>query len=133
MAEHPLPRLGALEQEVMGILWDCPAPLCTREVLEQTSHTLAYTTIATVLTNLVKKGLVERVPAPRTWAYRPLRSRGEYAAGLMTQALPAAGADRETSLLRFVETMSADDVALLRGLLGAGPGAPRPDSRADAP
>lgn len=101
----------------MEILWSCPAELCTREVLAQTSQTLAYTTIATVLSNLVKKGLVERVPAPgRTWAYRPLYDRGAYVAGLMTTAL-SASADREASLLHFVEAMSADDVALLRALL----------------
>ncbi|MHB1064560.1 MAG: BlaI/MecI/CopY family transcriptional regulator [Georgenia sp.] len=111
-----VPRLGTLEKEVMDILWDCPAELCTRDVLEQTSHTLAYTTIATVLNNLVKKGLVERVHAGRTWAFRPLRSRGEYVAGLMAEALTASP-DRRSSLVRFVEVMSDDDVTMLRGLL----------------
>ncbi|WP_418605695.1 BlaI/MecI/CopY family transcriptional regulator [Georgenia sp. SUBG003] len=119
MAEAHLPRLGTLEKEVMEILWDCPTELCTRDVLEQTSQTLAYTTIATVLNNLVKKGLVERVPAGRTWAYRPLHDRGAYVAGLMTEAL-SSSADREASLLHFVESMSDGDVALLRGLLADG-------------
>lgn len=111
----------------MDILWDCPAELCTREVLERTDQSLAYTTIATVLNNLVKKGLVERIPTGRTWAYRPLFARGQYVAGLMTTAL-SASTDRQASLLHFVEAMSEDDVALLRGLLA--PGGTSPDGTA---
>lgn len=111
------PRLGALEQEVMDILWDCPEQLRTRDVLERvTSHTLAYTTVATVLTNLVKKGMVERISADRSWAYRPLQTRSEYAAGLMAQALTISE-DPAASFLHFVETMSEEDATLLRELL----------------
>lgn len=112
-----VPRLGPLEQEVMDILWDCPDELCTRDVLRHlTSHTLAYTTVATVLTNLVKKAMVERIAVDRTWAYRPLQSRSRYAAGIMSQALTASQ-DRAASFLHFVQNMSDDDSALLRGLL----------------
>lgn len=115
-----VPRLGALEQVVMDILWDCRAPQCTREVLEQvTSHALAYTTVATVLTNLVKKGMVERISTGRTWAYRPVDTRSQYAAGLMAHALTVSE-DRASALLHFVETMSEEDAALLREVL-AGP------------
>lgn len=112
-----LPRLGALEQEVMEVLWDCPDELCTRDVLAQlTAHSLAYTTVATVLTNLTRKGMVERVSAGRIWAYRPLHSRSSYAARLMTQAL-GSGGDRAESFLHFVQAMSPADAALLRTLL----------------
>jgi predicted transcriptional regulator len=115
-----VPRLGALEQDVMDILWDCRTPLCAREVLQQlTSHSLAYTTVATVLTNLVKKAMVERISTGRTWVYRPLDTRSQYAAGLMAQALTVSE-DRASSFLHFVETMSEADAALLREIL-AGP------------
>jgi predicted transcriptional regulator len=114
-----MPRLGALEQQVMQVLWDCPDELCTRDVLTQlTGPSLAYTTVATVLTNLARKGMVERVSVGRTWAYRPLHSRSAYAAGRMTQAL-GTGGDRAQSLLHFVQAMSPDDTALLRSLLDA--------------
>lgn len=106
----------------MEILWDCPQELCTREVLRQvTSHALAFTTVATVLTNLVKKGLVERISVERTWAYRPCQSRSRYAAGIMSQALTASQ-DRAASLRHFMQTLSDDDFALLRGILAAPPG-----------
>jgi predicted transcriptional regulator len=112
-----IPRLGALEQEVMDILWDCPEQLRARDVLQRvTSHALAYTTVATVLTNLVKKGMVERISADRSWAYRPLTTRSQYAAGLMAQALTISE-DPAASFLHFVEAMSEEDAALLRELL----------------
>ncbi len=101
----------------MDILWDCPERLCAREVLQQlTSHRLAYTTVATVLTNLVKKGMVERISAGRTWAHRPLQTRSQYAAGLMAQALTVSG-DPASSFLHFMEAMSEEDAALLREVL----------------
>ena len=103
----------------MDILWNCPAEVCTREVLQQvTSHTLAYTTVATVLTNLVRKGMVERIAVDRTWAYRPLHSRSSNAAHLMTQALTSSE-NRAATLGLFVQTLSDDDAALLRGILAA--------------
>jgi predicted transcriptional regulator len=121
----PVPRLGTLEQQVMEVLWDCPQELCTREVLTGLAATSpAYTTIATVLTNLARKGMVERVMMGRVWGYRPLHSRAAYAAGRMTEALDAAG-DRTESLRHFVHGMSADDTALLRSLLDAPDDAPR--------
>ena len=101
----------------MDILWDCPEQLRTRDVLQRvTSHTLAYTTVATVLTNLVKKGMVERISAGRTWAHRPLQTRSQYAAGLMAEALTISE-DPAASFLHFVETMSEEDATLLRELL----------------
>ena len=111
-----LPRLGPLERQVMEILWDCPEELCTRDVLERTEQELAYTTIATVLSNLARKNLVAKVPLPRAWGYRPLVTRSQYAASLMTEAL-ATGGDRHAALLQFVGSMTADDAAILRGLL----------------
>jgi len=101
----------------MDILWDCPHELCTRDVLTRTSRHLAYTTVATVLGNLVRKGVVERVAVRRTWAYRPLLTRSEYVAALMTAALTTSP-DRPAALLHFVETMPEEDLAILRGLVG---------------
>ena len=108
-----LPRLGALEQQVMDVLWDCPDELCTRRVLERlTASTLAYTTVATVLTNLLRKGLLERTSTERSWAYRPVLSRSEYAAGLMAQAL-AGGGDRQATLRHLLGHLDEADRAAL--------------------
>ena len=52
----PLPRLGALEAQVMDVLWD-HGPATVREVIDRLPREPAYTTIATVLANLGRKGL----------------------------------------------------------------------------
>ncbi|MCL3862278.1 BlaI/MecI/CopY family transcriptional regulator [Actinotalea sp. K2] len=110
----PLPRLGALERRVMDVLWDCPDDLCTRRVLERLTTTpLAYTTIATVLTNLTRKGLTERFSTERSWAYRPRLDRNEYVAGLMAQEL-AVSDDRARALHHLVRGLGPDDMAALR-------------------
>ncbi|WP_299280136.1 BlaI/MecI/CopY family transcriptional regulator [uncultured Georgenia sp.] len=122
MAE-PVPTLGPLERQVMEILWDCPAEVCTRDVLERTSQPLAYTTIATVLNNLSRKGLVEKILTGRVWAYRPLVGRSAYTAEMMARAL-ATSTDRSDSLLHFVGSIPEEDVAVLRALLDEDRAAP---------
>lgn len=118
MAE--VPRLGALEREVMDVLWDCPDELCTREVLGRLADELAYTTVATVLTNLARKQMVERFSSAGRWAYRPLRSREGYAAAVMSQALADAG-DRHRTLELFRDLLGDDDRDVLCGPDGAPP------------
>ncbi|WP_245996771.1 BlaI/MecI/CopY family transcriptional regulator [Streptomyces armeniacus] len=68
--------LGALESEVMGVLWQAPGALTVREVLdalnEGRSEELAYTTVMTVLTRLTTKGVLSRSRRGRGFAYTPL-------------------------------------------------------------
>jgi predicted transcriptional regulator len=116
VAEPTAPHLGGLERQVMDILWDCPHELCTRKVLEQTATELAYTTIATVLTNLARKGMAEKVLSGRVWAYRALRSRGEYVGALMAQAL-ATSEDHREPLAHLVAALPVGDRDALRELL----------------
>ncbi len=97
----------------MNVLWDCPDRVCAREVREILADDLAYTTIATVLTHLVDKGMVERVSRGRTWAYRPLWTQQEWAAGRMLAALVEAP-DRIGVLGRFVAELDPADVTALR-------------------
>ena len=73
---------------------------------------------ATVLTNLVRKGMVERIAVDRTWAYRPLHSRSSKNARRMIQAVTSSEC-RAATLELFVQTLSDDDAALLRGILAA--------------
>jgi len=113
-----VPVLGPLERRVMDVLWDSAEELTTREVLDRVGQPLAYTTIATVLTNLLRKELVDKLPLGRAWAYRARVRRSEYTAGVMASTL-ASGGDRRDALLHFVGSMSEDDVAVLRSLLEA--------------
>ncbi|MDA3147502.1 BlaI/MecI/CopY family transcriptional regulator [Leucobacter sp. UCMA 4100] len=108
-------RLGALEAQVMEVLWQA-SPQTVREIIEQLAAPAAYTTIATVLTNLRKKGLVCTRKDGHATLYGACQSREEHAANIMDHALTASG-DRAASILHFVNTMPEDDVALLKQLL----------------
>ena len=72
-----LPELSRLEQEVMNIVWQLKE-CSSDEVIEVYSQErqLAKTTIRTVLTNLRKKGYLEKVPTiERGFRLRPVVSR----------------------------------------------------------
>lgn len=117
MSEDPkpeagVPRLGALEQQVMDVLWEHGAAT-VREVIDRLPHEPAYTTISTVLRNLERKDMVVPFRDGNAARYRPRRSRDEHAAMLMEHALAGSG-DRRASILHFVEGMEPDDLALLR-------------------
>ena len=114
-------RLGPIEQQVMEAVWE-RGELTIREVITHLGGHHAYTTIATVLSNLGRKELVTSRRVGRSAHFRPLHPRAEHAARLMSQALSASN-DRGASILRFVEWMDARDVALLREYLD-GTGAP---------
>ena len=109
---------GDLEAVVMDHLWSLDSPATVREVLDDmpTARPLAYTTVLTVMDNLHSKGFLARERAGRAYAYRPTRTRAEYAAELMGEALAESG-DRTAALLSFVDQMPTDEVSRLRALL----------------
>jgi len=118
-----LVRLGTLEAQVMDVLWD-HGPATVREVIEQLPSESAYTTIATVLTNLDRKHLVTITRQDHSTRYAARVTRHEHAAALMEQVL-AASRDRAASILQFVDSMPEDDLDLLRDYLkGRDPGRP---------
>ena len=109
---------GDLEAVVMDHLWSQDAPATVRTVLDgiETARPLAYTTILTVMDNLHSKGFLAREREGRAYVYRPTRSRAEYAAELMGEALADSG-DPTAALLRFVEQMPVGEVSRLRAML----------------
>lgn len=110
--------MGELESAVIGVLWDrggWSTPGEVQQVLSR-DRELAYTTIMTILVRLWRKGRVERQRDGRAFAYRPVESRDEYAAGRMRELLAHAG-DRPAALSHFLQTLSDDDRAQLRRLL----------------
>lgn len=110
-------RLGALEKQVMGLLWG-HEPLTVRQIIELSEAEPAYTTIATVLTNLERKGLVSRERRGRSVLHAPVVSREQHTARTMQAAL-IDGGDRAASILHFVEGIDAADIRLLRDYLDA--------------
>jgi predicted transcriptional regulator len=70
---------GELENQVLDVVWGATGAVTPRQVHEELSSNrkLAYTTVMTILVRLCKKGLLEREPAGRAFAYRPRISREE--------------------------------------------------------
>jgi predicted transcriptional regulator len=76
----------------------------------------AYTTVLTILDRLERKGLVRRSRDGRAHRYAAVASREEYTAELMHEALVGTS-DRDAALVRFAETVSSEEAAVLREAL----------------
>ncbi|ALE83477.1 Transcriptional regulator, MecI family [Pseudonocardia sp. Ae406_Ps2] len=110
--------LGELERAVMNVLWESDRDMTAREVQDQLAdRDLATTTVLTVLGRLERKQLVRRIRDGRAHHYRPVASREDHVAELMTDALDDAS-DRGAALARFLGSMSEEERSRLRDLLG---------------
>jgi predicted transcriptional regulator len=106
-------KLGDLERRVMDILWgQGNGELTARDVADVLPEN-AYTTVATVLDRLVRKGLIRRRMDGRVIRFAAVGTRGAHTAVLMHEAL-AAGPDPDSALLRFAETLSPEEASILR-------------------
>lgn len=112
-------RLGELEAEIMDRLWRWRRPATVREIVDDINRTRpsAYTTVMTVANVLHTKGwLLRERKEGRAWLYEPVRTREEYAAALMEDALEASQ-DRRVALGHFVGNMAPAELAALRKAL----------------
>ncbi|MFF4728713.1 BlaI/MecI/CopY family transcriptional regulator [Streptomyces mirabilis] len=116
-------RLGELEAEIMDRLWRWRRPATVRDIVDDINRTrpIAYTTVMTVANILQAKGwLLREQKEGRAWLYEPVRTREEYSAALMEDAL-GASEDRPVALAHFIDKMSPAEIAALRkALRGAG-------------
>lgn len=73
------PHLGELEQAIMEVLWQ-RQQATVREVVGQLPRKppLAYTTVATVMSRLVEKGLLVRSRSGKVDQYRPVFDSAEF-------------------------------------------------------
>ena len=116
-------RLGDLERRVMEILWSADGrELTGREVADQLP-THAYTTVLTVLSRLERKGVARHERSGPVHRYSCVASRASYVAALMHDALDTED-DRGAALVRFAETVTPEEAAVLRRALDDA----RPDS-----
>lgn len=120
----PAPELlGPLEGDVMEVMWD-RSEATVRDVLTalRPRRELAYTTVMTVMNNLVTKRLLERRPEGRAFTYRVALSREEFlkekSREAVTEVLERFG---DLAIARFIETvalLSPEDIERLRALSG---------------
>jgi len=100
----------------MEVLWAAPdTPLRGRVVADELPD-YAYTTVATVLDRLSRKGEVHRTTEGRVHLYRATGTAAAHAAKAMGEALDAAD-DPNEALTQFVGRMPDDQLdALSRAL-----------------
>lgn len=111
--------LGELELEVMRVVWARPT-VTVRDVLDTLSATrpLAYTTVMTVMSRLVDKGLLATEKQGKTYLYRAAQTAEEFkaqAVGRVVQSL-LANFGGEMAISQFVEQLSAIDPDQLQQL-----------------
>jgi predicted transcriptional regulator len=112
--------LGSLEREVIAAVKRLGAAT-TREVLADlhaAGSQVAYTTVATILTRLHRKGLVERRREPFKGAERFIYSykdiESDYIDSLLENLVTAFGKRGVTHLAERLEGMSETDLRRLR-------------------
>ena len=122
------PRLpdGALELEVLAVLWRASGPLTPANVRRHIAHDLAYTTVMTVLGRLHAKGLADRALVGRAFGHTAAVSESELTARKLGTVLATAD-DRAGALSGFVTHLSAADIAGLRPRRGLAELDPRAD------
>lgn len=113
--------LGELEHAVMNILWQ-RNEATVREVLAELNQTrsLAYTTVLTVMSRLVEKGLLVQDKTDRAHRYRPAMSREAYAAETTAQIIHSLVEDfGDIALAQFsqeLDGLDAEHLAALKAL-----------------
>jgi predicted transcriptional regulator len=111
-------QLGPLEQRMLEGLW-ARGSATVRELVEDGSEGLAYTTVMTTLDRLFKKGLLTRSEEGRAFRYAPRFSREELhreAAGHALRALLDASPASALPLSFLVEILGERDEQLLDDL-----------------
>lgn len=134
---------GALEAEILAILWDAGEPLSPAQVREslarrhpsasgeETPRDLAYTTVVTILTRLFEKNVLSRKRDGRAFRYAPVTDEAGLAARRLAGVLDAVP-DRQAVLSRFIEDLSDRDEQLLRSVLQSRPEPPVTGTGTDA-
>jgi predicted transcriptional regulator len=115
--ERGTPHLGELEAAIMEVIWTHGAST-VREVLGHLHRTPlpGYTTVATIMTRLVDKGLMDRARAGKTDLYRPVYDRGEFERRVATAAIDRlVDAYGDVALAQFATALeNADPERLAR-------------------
>jgi predicted transcriptional regulator len=109
-------RLGALEREVMTVVWE-HGETNVRDVCARLGSTVAYTTVMTTMDRLFKKRLLSRRKVGRAFIYNAAATRqeleGAVATELVHSLLERPGGEPLPILSSLVDAVSDRDRALL--------------------
>jgi predicted transcriptional regulator len=107
---------GALENDVLRILWSADRPLLPAEINAELAAEYAYTSVATILTRLQAKGLVARRPAGRAFVYEASVDEPDLAVRRISELLDSSS-DRVQVLSRFIGGLSEREATAVKELL----------------
>lgn len=122
MPSSPLHRLGELERAVLEHIWSSPEAVSVRMVHEavREQRALAYTTVLTVMTRLVTKGLLTRHRDGRAYLYAATDTRERHTAFSIRDHLDRLQpGHRREALRHFLEGASDEELADVRAGLAA--------------
>jgi predicted transcriptional regulator len=111
--------LGALEREVMAVVWD-QGEVNVKDVTARLSSKVAYTTAMTTMDRLFKKGLLTRRKVGRAFVYRAAATKDELEGAVATELVQSLfdrpGSESLPLLSSLVDAVSDRDRALLDDL-----------------
>jgi len=116
--KEALGQLGSLESELMERVWR-RGELSVRDLYEELSSRLAYTTIMTTMDRLYKKGMLQRRKVGKAFLYVPALSEQEYQEQLAQHLFGMVlhnGKNSGAVLSNFVDAVSDTDEELLAHL-----------------
>lgn len=106
--KRPPPRLGALEERVMELLWR-RGPTSVRDAVQALrGGKLAYTTLMTTLDRLYKKGLLARSKDGLAFVYRPAMTRDEHHRWIVESTVSGLLAENSDPVLAAFVDAAAD-------------------------
>ena len=112
-------RLGALEREVMAVVWNA-GDINVREACARLGASVAYTTVMTTMDRLFKKRLLARRKVGRAFVYSATATRDEMEGAVATELvhslLQRQGGEPLPLLSSLVDAVSDRDRALLDDL-----------------
>ena len=117
-------KLGQLEQQVMEIVWRSGDREVTAREVADALPCYAYTTIATILNRLSRKGALRRRSEHNTNMFAAIASRADRAAASMRETFRTSG-DPQGALQSFAKTLTVGETTALRTALDEASSKPR--------
>jgi predicted transcriptional regulator len=112
-------RLHPLELEVMKVVWKL-GRATVNDVLDNIDRKLAYTTVATTMKSLEKKGVLSHQVDGRTFVYQPLVQETEITHTMLNDLLERLfdnSAEKLVNTLLEVRETSPDEYNRLQALI----------------
>lgn len=113
-----MPHLGPLEQRVMDVAWRSEV-VSVRDVADALREHAepAYTTVMTIMTRLMQKGLLEREARGRAYVYRPTMSQQSYEQALSRERVRGLIEEfGDIAVMQFAEELRDTDPESARRL-----------------